>query len=611
MSTQLSSDYPKWIRDIDATLPVTASYVIHGNVRDLYLVPSDNGRKIPQDIYATLWNCLSKNGFEALLIHTPDKMQILPAGSEGTITQNLGIASDTFSNPVGPDNLRQIMTLVVNNREHRYGLVIDYSSQWQPNGEPPSTSEHLLMRSALFAIHHARPANPPAPRSSKPLNVLLWILDNSADLPSWLTSGFEGIRQIAIGHPDRTERTEVARTLIPLLPGNTGNPSLTGSENSAETAETFAARTEGMGIRAMNDIMLLARDQEIPAARIADAVRAYRVGLVENPWERPAVRDAIRHGEAQLNTRVRGQERAIRHALDILIRSNMGLTGAERGGSSGGPRGILFFAGPTGVGKTELTKGLAELIFGREDAMIRFDMSEFAAEHNEARLIGSPPGYIGHGQGGELTSAIRQRPFSLVLFDEIEKAHPRILDKFLQILSDGRLTDGSGDTVHFDETLIVFTSNLGVPELAEGETPPAGAELEHLIRTEIQKDFTQRLDRPELLGRIGIDNVVVFDYINPEIARELAQRFINNVVTAVEAKHGVHITIPNEVMNLLVNESSDDLSAGARGITRAVENNVLNPISRALFSLPPGTRNVTLLGIEEQAGGWLNANLQV
>src|SRR5690606_1955709 len=118
----------------------------------------------------------------------------------------------------------------------------------------------------------------------------------------------------------------------------------------------------------------------------------------------------------------------------------------------------------TGVGKTELAKALAEVLFGAEDAYIRFDMSEFSAEHSEARLIGAPPGYVGHSAGGELTNAVRERPFSVLLFDEIEKAHPRILDKFLQILDEGRLTDGSGSTVHFSESLIVFTSNLGAAD---------------------------------------------------------------------------------------------------------------------------------------------------
>ena len=148
--------------------------------------------------------------------------------------------------------------------------------------------------------------------------------------------------------------------------------------------------------------------------------------------------------------------------IDILMRSVMGLTGAQARASGNRPRGVLFFAGPTGVGKTELAKTLTQLVFGDERAYIRFDMSEFAEEHTGARLLGAPPGYIGYDAGGELTNAVREKPFSVVLFDEIEKAHPRILDKFLQILEDGRLTDGRGETAYFSEAILVFTSNLGI-----------------------------------------------------------------------------------------------------------------------------------------------------
>jgi ATP-dependent Clp protease ATP-binding subunit ClpA len=148
--------------------------------------------------------------------------------------------------------------------------------------------------------------------------------------------------------------------------------------------------------------------------------------------------------------------------LDILKRTSIGLTGAQSRGLSARPRGVLFFAGPTGVGKTEMAKSIAEIVFGDESAYLRFDMSEFSAEHSGDRLIGAPPGYVGYDQGGELTNAMREQPFRVVLFDEIEKAHNRILDKFLQVLEDGRLTDGRGDTVYFSESLIIFTSNAGV-----------------------------------------------------------------------------------------------------------------------------------------------------
>ncbi len=194
----------------------------------------------------------------------------------------------------------------------------------------------------------------------------------------------------------------------------------------------------------------------------ADAVRRYKVGVTEDPWQK-VDHAKIRGAVSFIGKRVKGQEHAVTHMLDIVKRAVTGV-GRTR---SGAPRGVAFLAGPTGVGKTELAKTITNLLFGDESAYIRFDMSEFSAEHADQRLIGAPPGYVGYDVGGELTNAIREKPFSVVLFDEIEKAHPRILDKFLQILDDGVLTSGRGERVYFSEALLIFTSNLGIFSLDE------------------------------------------------------------------------------------------------------------------------------------------------
>ena len=267
-----------------------------------------------------------------------------------------------------------------------------------------------------------------------------------------------------------------------------------------------------------------------------------------------------------------------------MLRSALGLTGAHQGRRAGGPQGILFFAGPTGVGKTELAKSLAEVLFGAEDAYIRFDMSEFSAEHSEARLIGAPPGYIGHAAGGELTNAVRERPFSVLLFDEIEKAHPRILDKFLQILDDGRLTDGGGNTVYFSESLIIFTSNIGSSEA-------------------IAHHFTHVLQRPELLSRIG-DNIVVFESISPEVGAQLAERYLDAVIETVRLRRGVRLTLATPARVVIAGAALEQLEFGGRGIASVIENALVNPLSRVLADVGDA-RDIRVVDGVPSPQGWV------
>ncbi len=293
----------------------------------------------------------------------------------------------------------------------------------------------------------------------------------------------------------------------------------------AEAVRRLADSTDGLTLTALADIAQLAVKQGIGIGGVEDAVRSYKVGATDNPWRKDYLKDKIRNARAALEERVKGQHQAATKTVDILMRSVMGLTGAQARAGGGRPRGVLFFAGPTGVGKTELAKTLTQLMFGDERAYIRFDMSEFADEHTGARLLGAPPGYIGYDAGGELTDAVRERPFSVILFDEIEKAHPRILDKFLQILEDGRLTDGRGDTAYFSEAILIFTSNLGIyvddghGQRVQNVKPGDPYEVvETRVREAIADHFKYRLGRPEILNRIG-DNIVVFNFITPDSRR--------------------------------------------------------------------------------------------
>lgn len=258
--------------------------------------------------------------------------------------------------------------------------------------------------------------------------------------------------------------------------------------------------------------------------------------------------------------------------------------------------------GPTGVGKTELAKSLTRLIFGDEQAFARFDMSEYKEEHAAEKLTGAPPGFIGHEEGGQLTNRILQRPYSILLFDEIEKAHPRVLDKFLQILEDGRLTDDKGQTVYFNQTVIIFTSNIGASDLTD---PHTGTIIRNGIMTEVQRQgvdsftyaqveahfraevhwhFTSRIGRAELLNRLG-DSIVVFDLLRPEFVWQIGQKFLRLLAESAWDKYQLQVLfqpIVLEVLNVYM-QQDDNLLFGGRRIKTLLETLVERPLNRWIF----------------------------
>jgi ATP-dependent Clp protease ATP-binding subunit ClpA len=285
-----------------------------------------------------------------------------------------------------------------------------------------------------------------------------------------------------------------------------------------------------------------------------------------------------------------GQEQAVGHSLDIVKRSIFDLSGAQFSPTAQRPKGVMFLAGPTGVGKTELAKSLAELIFGSATNYIRFDMSEFDKEHANQRLVGAPPGYVGYDVGGELTNAVKQNPFSLILFDEIEKAHPKLMDIFLQILDDGRLTSGRGETVYFSDALIIFTSNLGVYQsTADGRRVPRikpdmeFPKIREEITSAINEFFNFQLNRPEILNRLG-RNIVVFDFIRPPEAGRIFEKMLQNVLNKLSLSQKLTLILEDEDRARLSELACRDLSMGGRGIGNALEQAFVNPLARELFN---------------------------
>lgn len=597
----LTGDWPHWLRDVNANLVVTPQYVVHGNIRDLHLIQQAD-QQLPRatPTVDALWAVLKQRQYKFALYHSPASgLRIVPASdqtAEGLARDVLKGTGADLGTPLEWSVLATVLTRItrVNDPDALTpgtgALIIDYQSQQRPAGEPPSQDLHDFMLTALASVHQD---------PSQVYNPVIWLVDRPSDLPAWLVGGSDGIRQVSIPSPDLDLRRKAALLWGPALPGSPGegDPAraealaarfrTTGPPLSPEAARiqaelshlatAYAESTEGLTLRAMSVINRLSRDAGLDAAHVDDAARAYKLGWVENKWKQPELRRRIVDAERVLGAQVLGQPRAVSHATDVLTRSTMALSGAWQGPRASGPRGVMFFAGPTGVGKTELAKAITQLVFGDPDAYIRFDMSEFTSEHTEARLIGAPPGYVGHGHGGELTDAVRRKPMSVVLFDEIEKAAPQILDKFLQILSDGRLTDGSGATVYFTDTIVIFTSNLGVTGV-----DPTAADYDAQVRSSVEHSFREDLNRPELLGRIG-DNIVIFDYLTRQIGSELVrQRYVPNILRRVQAEHGITVTIADDVLGALADGCTRDMTLGGRGVGQELDTRFVNPLGRSL-----------------------------
>jgi ATP-dependent Clp protease ATP-binding subunit ClpB len=288
-------------------------------------------------------------------------------------------------------------------------------------------------------------------------------------------------------------------------------------------------------------------------------------------------RERLRNMESYLWKRVVGQEEAVSAVSNAVRRNRAGLGDARR------PIGSFLFLGPTGVGKTELTKALAEFLFDTQDAMVRIDMSEFMEQHSVARLIGAPPGYVGYEEGGVLTEAVRRRPYSVVLFDEIEKAHRDVFNVLLQVLDDGRLTDGQGRTVDFKNTLIVMTSNLGsqlIQELAGKEG--SDWEIEAGVRDVLKQHF-----RPEFLNRI--DEIVIFHSLKKDQIAAIVDIQLAQLAERLKG-HGYGLLV-TDAAKVELAEQGYDVVYGARPLKRVIQQSIENPLATAILDeeFPPGS----------------------
>ena len=319
------------------------------------------------------------------------------------------------------------------------------------------------------------------------------------------------------------------------------------AENAIEKAKADLLKVQG-------DHPLI--DEEVSYQDVAEIVSRWTGIPVKKMMQ--SEREKLLHLEEELHKRVVGQDEAIRAVSDAIRRSRAGLQDAKR------PIGSFIFMGTTGVGKTELAKALAEFLFDNENNMVRIDMSEYQERHTVSRLIGAPPGYVGYEESGQLTEAVRRKPYSVILLDEIEKAHPDVFNILLQVLDDGRLTDNKGRTVDFKNTIVIMTSNVG-----------AGLKDRNAVM-----DALRQVMRPEFLNRI--DEIIVFDDLNESQIAEVVRMQFNRVKKML-VENGITIDITDEAVDLIAHQSYDP-QYGARPVKRMMQRELLNELSKMIIA---------------------------
>ena len=460
------------------------------------------------------------------------------------------------------------------NKEKPIAIVMNFAARYISSPTSLDSCENNMFINLFEAS-----MNPKAIKGYS--NTLILVVEKFNDLPSWFYYNNPNVRTITIPNPDKNIRLDFIEMNYKKE-----------LESNLKIKGKFIDNTEGLKNSELKELKKLyerykKKDENYS---LLDALTMYKYGIKENMWE--SIDDeAVNNLENSLKDRVKGQDKAIKKVSSVIKRAVTGMSGLQHSSTGNKPKGILFFAGPTGTGKTELTKALAEVLFGDENNCIRFDMSEYSESHSDQKLFGAPPGYVGYEAGGQLTNAIKERPFSILLFDEIEKAHPSIMDKFLQILEDGRMTDGQGNTVYFSEALIIFTSNLGITKKI---IDSSGNERREML-VSIDESFEDMENKvingikahfkPEVVNRIG-NNIVVFDFIRDEVSQLIVKSQIKKINENIEKIKKIKIVINPEILEYYYKLAKEKniLEMGGRGIGNMIEDRYINELSDYIFN---------------------------
>ena len=575
-----------WLERFSRDIGYKSSVIVFGNTTDIMLNPKNSGRY--DSVINTIISYIREKGYKQVI-----KWDRVDGIDYGVSDDVRGISAkkkqqrnssdyslDDFSDNVtqgrnsykAPDEFFPYMLNVMKNSSNKTAFILDYSDYIFGNANSLSEKERDYLAILAKTLETGQSYNMLDSSFTDIGNIVVIVAHNNAMIPPAFYLNNSMVSSVSVPLPGRNEREDFVNRNEACL-------NITQDIRSDKTAkDDLIDALDGFSLKDIAQMMKLSR-QMSERISFEKIINLFKYGENVSPWEELS-KDKLKRIEEELGKRVKGQADAISKVKDVIIRAYTGFSGLQHSSKQKKPKGTLFFVGPTGVGKTELAKSLASFVFGDENACIRFDMSEYNHEHSDQRLVGAPPGYVGYEAGGQLTNAVKEKPFCVLLFDEIEKAHGRILDKFLQVLEDGRLTDGKGETVYFSETIIIFTSNIGAAEVS---SEMDSREVRKQFVEKVQKHFIEKLGRPELLNRIG-DNIVAFNFIEDQaVFTDIAKLKFKTIEDFVEERYGAKIVFENEDDIFKSIGKKAGKQNGGRGLLNVMEEVIINPLSEFIF----------------------------
>ena len=587
----IDNDKPVWLRNYEQYLDIKNTILIHGNIYDYSVVGTKENSKYKMNVEYIESILISKrnsvvvydklNGIKFINISDSDKNTLLGFANANKKERMGDDTSQSYTRNSNLARTEKVNVSVVNflNMIHestKVDMEVSFLITMGDSIFGKLGTDEILNEEQNMYLYNLVESTINLRNDNKNRNIVI-VCEKDRSFPSTFHINNIRLRKLFIPKPNKIQREKFYD--LNKLEFNI----------RADKIKDFIDDLDEVSLVEMEQIGKLTKKRENLDKDYEQVLLQFRYGTIDNPWNQLRKSD-IQNIETILSRRVIGQNEAIKKVKNIVIKAYTGISGLQHSSKKIKPKGTLFLVGPTGVGKTELAKSVAEFLFGDESACIRFDMSEFSTEHSDQRLIGAPPGYVGHQEGGQLTNAVKDRPYSVLLFDEIEKAHGRILDKFLQILEDGRLTDGKGETVYFSNCIIIFTSNIGTDKITINDE-----NAKTLFKEEVYSFFKEKLHRPELLNRIGNDNIIPFGFLKDDkVLKDIVISKLRNIDEYLKENYNAKIEYVNKDDIFLKLVESADRNNGGRGALNQMEDYLITPLSEYLFIAEESVRNSTI-----------------